>query len=174
MNAPRLRRLATLAALAGLAAACSARPEAAPTADSTVGLEPPDDLSKADTAFALAFAIDLPQFETQSNGLLVREVDGGRGGARVRPGNIVSLRYAGFLANGTEFDGSARNGKLLRFVVGQHRVIEGLEEGIKGMHVGGRRRLIIPPALAYGKEGQAGVVPSRATLVFDVELVDLR
>ena len=174
MNAIRLRRLAVLAALAGAAAACAAAPEGAAPADSTVGLEPPEDLSKADTAFSLSFALDLPQFETLPSGLLLREVELGRGGARVRPGNVVSLRYAGFLANGTEFDGSARNGKLLRFVVGQHRVIEGLEEGIKGMHVGGRRRLIIPPALAYGKAGQPGVIPSRATLIFDVELVDLR
>ena len=173
MNVPRLRRLAALVVTVGLAA-CARGSDAAPRGDSTVGLEPPDDLSKADTAFALGFAIDLPQFDRRENGLMVREVASGRGGARVRSGNVVAVRYAGFLANGTEFDGSARNGKLLRFVVGQHRVIEGLEEGIRGMHVGGRRRLIIPPALAYGKTGQPGVIPSRATLVFDVELVDLR
>jgi peptidylprolyl isomerase len=173
MNVPRLRT-AALAAVTALTSACGGVSDAAPRADSTVGLEQPKDLSEADTAFALAFAIDLPQFERRPSGLYVRELAYGRGGAGVRPGNIVAVRYAGFLANGTEFDASARNGKLLRFVVGQHRVIEGLEEGMKGMHVGGKRRLIIPPALAYGKAGQPGTVPSRATLVFDVELVELR
>jgi peptidylprolyl isomerase len=86
----------------------------------------------------------------------------------------VAVRYAGYLASGVEFDGSARNGKLLRFVIGQGRVIAGLEEGVTGMHEGGRRRLVIPPALGYGAAGRPGVVPSRATLVFDIELVDLK
>lgn len=175
MNAaPRPAATLLAAALLLLAAACAAAPDAPVAKDGTVGLEPPQDLSQADTAFALAFAIDLPQFERRPSGLYVRELVGGRGGAGVRLGNTVALRYSGFLANGREFDGSARNGKLLRFVVGQHRVIEGLEEGIRGMEVGARRRLIIPPALAYGRAGQPGVIPSRATLVFDVELVELR
>lgn len=174
MNAHRRFRAAALAAGLALVAACSGAPNAVPAADSTVGLEPPRDLSQADTAFALAFAIDLPQFERRPSGLYVREIAPGRGGARVRPGNAVALRYSGSLANGAEFDASARNGRLLRFVVGQGRVIEGLEEGVLGMHAGGKRRLIIPPALAYGKEGQPGTVPARATLVFDVELVELR
>lgn len=173
MTAHRIRTTALVATLA-LAAACAASPNAAPSADSTVGLVPPRDLSEADTAFALEFAIDLPQFERRPSGLYVRESAPGRGGARVRPGNMVAVRYAGFLANGTEFDASARNGRLLRFVVGQHRVIQGLEEGVGGMHLGGKRRLIIPPALAYGKAGQPGTIPSRATLVFDIEVVELR
>ena len=173
MNVHHIRAAALAAALAALAA-CAEAPNGASAADSTVGLEPPRDLSQADTAFALSFAIDLPQFERRPNGLLVRETAEGRGGARVRPGNIVTLRYAGFLANGTEFDASARNGRLLRFVVGQHRVIEGLEQGVSGMRLGGKRRLIIPPALAYGKAGQPGTIPARATLVFDIELVELR
>jgi FKBP-type peptidyl-prolyl cis-trans isomerase len=174
MNAVPRPAAALLAAALLLLAACGAAPDAPPAKDGTVGLEQPKDLGQADTAFALAFAIDLPQFDLRPSGLYVRELDGGRGGAGVRPGNTVALRYSGFLANGREFDGSARNGRLLRFTVGQHRVIEGLEEGIRGMEVGARRRLIIPPALAYGRAGQPGVIPSRATLVFDVELVELR
>lgn len=170
----RGRGIACLVAALALGAAACAERRAPPPADSTVGLEPPADLSRADTALSLALAIDLPQFERRPSGLLVRELRAGRGGARARPGNRVAVRYAGFLANGREFDGSARNGKLLRFVLGQQRVIAGMEEGVTGMHLGGKRRLVIPPALGYGAAGQPGVVPSRATLVFDVELVDIK
>jgi FKBP-type peptidyl-prolyl cis-trans isomerase len=161
-------------ALALVVASCGGQPDAPPRDDGTVGLEPPEDLSQADTAFSLAFAIELPNFERRPSGLYVREVEGGRAGAVVRPGNTVAVRYAGYLANGREFDGSARNGRLLRFVVGQHRVIDGLEEGVTGMHVHGRRRLVIPPSLGYGKAGRPGMVPSRSTLVFDVEVVEVR
>ena len=170
------RRAAAAAAgllLAAPSAACG-RGAPAPGADTAAPLARPAGLDFADTTFALRFAMDLARFDRRPSGLWVLDTRAGRGGARARPGNAVALRYGGYLANGTEFDASARNGKLLHFVVGQHRVIEGLEEGLKGMHVGGRRRLIIPPALAYGKAGFGGTIPSRATLVFDVELVELR
>jgi FKBP-type peptidyl-prolyl cis-trans isomerase len=96
-------------------------------------------------------------------------------GAALAVGQTAVITYKGYLTNGTLFDESKTesNGQLqpLTFVLGQHQVIPGMEEGVAGMKVGGTRLIIIPPALGYGSAGQ-GPVPGNAVLVFVVELLD--
>ena len=84
--------------------------------------------------------------------------------------NKVTVHYKGYLANGTEFESSYERGLPLSFRVGRGEVIKGWDRGILGMRVGGKRRLRVPPELAYGKHG-AGSVPPNATLVFEIELL---
>ena len=79
----------------------------------------------------------------------------------------------GWLANGEQFD-SSREQQPFSFRIGAGEVIPGWDEGVEGMRVGGRRQLVIPPALAYGEQGAGGVIPPGAALVFDVELLEVR
>jgi len=92
-------------------------------------------------------------------------------GAEARPGDHVVVNYAGQLLDGTVFDSTYQRGEPLRFQVGGGGIMRGLDEGVVGMRVGGRRKLTIPPALGYGERGVPPVVPPNATLEFDVELV---
>jgi peptidylprolyl isomerase len=82
----------------------------------------------------------------------------------------VVVNYRGTLANGTEFDSSYGRGPF-SFPLGGGRVIQGWDEGVAGMKVGGKRKLVIPPDLAYGERGAGGVIPPNATLTFEVELL---
>ncbi len=91
-------------------------------------------------------------------------------GAEAVDGKTVSVNYTGWLTNGTKFDSSYDRGQPFSFVLGQGSVIKGWDQGVKGMKVGGKRRLIIPADLGYGSKGAGGVIPPGATLVFDVEL----
>jgi FKBP-type peptidyl-prolyl cis-trans isomerase len=94
-------------------------------------------------------------------------------GAEAQPGKTVDVDYTGWLEDGTKFDASDRS-KPLTFRIGIDEVIQGWHEGITGMRVGGRRRLVIPPELGYGKQGAGEVIPRNATLVYEVELLDVR
>jgi FKBP-type peptidyl-prolyl cis-trans isomerase len=85
-------------------------------------------------------------------------------------GKNVSVNYRGTLTNGTVFDESYKRGQPFDFRLGAGEVIKGWDEGVKGMKVGGRRKLIIPPALAYGSEDK-GTIPPNSTLIFEVELL---
>src|SRR5690606_27113646 len=95
-------------------------------------------------------------------------------GATATPGSEVVVHYTGWLPDGEQFDSSRDAGQPFSFPLGAGRVIDGWDEGVAGMQVGGRRRLVIPPALAYGADGAGGVIPPNATLVFDVELLEVR
>jgi peptidylprolyl isomerase len=86
------------------------------------------------------------------------------------PKKWYTLQYTGYLLDGTKFDSSLDRSEPFSFPVGQHRVIAGWDLGFQGMHVGGKRRLIIPAQLAYGDKGQQAI-PPRSTLVFDIELI---
>ena len=94
-------------------------------------------------------------------------------GETAQPGQQVRVHYTGWLTDGTKFDSSVDRGQPFAFPLGQGRVIRGWDEGVAGMNVGERRRLIIPAELAYGDRGAGGVIPPGATLIFDVELLEI-
>lgn len=95
-------------------------------------------------------------------------------GAEAAKGKAVDILYTGWLEDGTQFDASQDPTKPFTFRVEIDEVIRGWHEGVAGMKVGGRRRLVIPPDLGYGKQGAGGVVPPNATLIFEIELLDVR
>ncbi len=110
----------------------------------------------------------------QSGGLQVEEVKPGEGAIATR-GKTVSVHYTGRLTDGTKFDSSLDRGQPIDFPLGAGVVIKGWDMGIEGMKVGGKRKLTIPPDLAYGARGTpGGPIPPNATLVFDVELVGVK
>jgi len=89
-------------------------------------------------------------------------------------GLTVEVHYTGWLEDGTKFDSSLDRAQPFVFQIGVGRVILGWDEGVATMRVGGKRRLTIPPHLAYGDRGAGGVIPPRATLIFEVELLKIR
>lgn len=95
-------------------------------------------------------------------------------GAIPRFGQTVIVHYTGWLLDGTQFDSSVDRGTPFEFPLGAGRVIRGWDEGVATMQVGGKRRLTIPPHLAYGSRGAGDVIPPNATLVFEVELLGVR
>ena len=107
-----------------------------------------------------------PPYELVIEDLVVGE------GEEARAGSMVEVHYVGVSwKNGREFDASWNRGSTFRFPLGKRQVIPGWDQGVEGMRVGGRRRLEIPPALAYGKRGAGGVIGPDETLVFVVDLV---
>lgn len=98
---------------------------------------------------------------------------GAKGGARAANGKNVSVHYTGYLTDGTIFDSSVERGNPIKFKLGEGKVIPGWEEGIALMSVGDKMRLVIPSKLAYGERGAGGVIPPNATIIFDVELMDV-
>ena len=99
-------------------------------------------------------------------------------GTQPQPGQTCVMHYTGWLyengAKGAKFDSSLDRGQPFEFPIGQGRVIAGWDEGVATMKAGGKRTLIIPPALGYGARGAGGVIPPNATLIFDVELLDVK
>jgi FKBP-type peptidyl-prolyl cis-trans isomerase FkpA len=100
-------------------------------------------------------------------------------GATAKAGNKVSVNYTGWLYNngakGKKFDSSLDRGQPFQFTLGAHQVIAGWDEGVAGMKVGGKRTLIIPPELGYGARGAGGgAIPPNATLIFDVDLLQVQ
>ena len=95
-------------------------------------------------------------------------------GAEAKAGDHAVVHYTGVLADGTKFDSSRDRSEPFEFALGAGMVIRGWDEGVQGMRVGGKRRLVIPPELGYGARGAGRVIPPNATLTFDVELLELR
>lgn len=95
-------------------------------------------------------------------------------GDEAQKGKTVSVHYTGWLADGTKFDSSLDRGQPLSFVLGAGQMIPGFDEGVAGMRVGGERRLIIPPNLAYGAQGRPPQIPANAELTFDIQLVSVQ
>ena len=95
-------------------------------------------------------------------------------GPEARAGQTVVVHYVGTLTNGQKFDSSRDRGEGFKFPLGGGRVIKGWDEGVAGMKVGSLRKLTIPPDLGYGIQGAGGVIPPNATLVFEVELLDVK
>jgi peptidylprolyl isomerase len=107
------------------------------------------------------------------SGLKYIEIEPGSGDSP-EPGETVVVHYTGWLEDGTKFDSSVDRGQPFSFPIGTGRVIRGWDEGLATMQVGGKRRLIIPPDLAYGPAGRPPTIPASATLIFDVELLEVR
>jgi FKBP-type peptidyl-prolyl cis-trans isomerase len=107
-----------------------------------------------------------------ASGLKIMETKIGTGD-EAQKGKTVSVHYTGWLADGTKFDSSLDRGQPLSFVLGAGQMIPGFDEGVVGMKVGGERRLILPPALAYGAQGRPPKIPANAELTFDVQLVSV-
>jgi peptidylprolyl isomerase len=114
---------------------------------------------------------------TTSSGLQIKDTVVGTG-ATPKPGQICVMHYTGWLyvngVKGKKFDSSVDRNEPFEFPIGAGRVIRGWDEGVATMKVGGKRTLIIPPALGYGASGAGGVIPPNATLIFDVELLAVK
>ena len=107
------------------------------------------------------------------NGLVVQDVIVGEG-KTAENGDTLSAHYVGALQDGTVFDESYGRGQPIQFVLGSGQLIQGWDLGLVGVKEGGKRRLIIPPELAYGAQGAGGVIPPNATLLFEIELVSVQ
>ena len=92
-------------------------------------------------------------------------------GVEAQSGKEITVHYTGWLTDGTQFDSSIDRKQPLSIVLGVGQVIKGWDQGIEGMKIGGKRKLTIPPELAYGNRAVGGVIPKNATLVFEVELL---
>jgi FKBP-type peptidyl-prolyl cis-trans isomerase len=95
-------------------------------------------------------------------------------GERAREGDTVAVHYTGWLKDGTKFDSSVDRGVPFELTIGKTRVIKGWTEGLQGMREGGKRKLIIPPDLAYGEEGRPPKIPGNSELTFEIELVKIK
>lgn len=105
--------------------------------------------------------------------LIIEDLTVGNGDEAVA-GKHVVVHYTGWLTNGSKFDSSKDRNDPFDFRLGAGQVIRGWDEGVAGMKVGGKRKLTIPPEMAYGSRGAGGVIPPDATLVFEVELLAVR
>ena len=125
----------------------------------------------ASLRFAPSLHVNLAAMTRTASGLYYRDLAEGHGAQA--DGRTAVVHYTGWLANGKRFD-TSRGGQPFTFSVGAGEVIAGWDEGVAGMRVGGRRLLVVPPGLGYGAQGADDAIPPNATLVFDVELIDVR
>ena len=164
-----LALVAGLALVATLAAACDdGDEEASPTpTPSATPLAPGTPVTGGPPAVS-------SEPTTTASGLKFIDIEVGSG-ASPQTGQTVVLTYTGWLAaDGTKFDASVDHGQPISFAIGTGKVIKGWDEGVASMKVGGKRRLIIPPDLAYGEAGYPGVIPANAELIFDVDLLEVK
>lgn len=164
------------------AAACALALAACAGDDAAPGDAAQDSLA-VDTAAAAAPAapvadeftpVDTSQMQKTASGLFIQDLHEGTGAA-VAAGQTAVVHYTGWLTDGTKFDSSRDRGEPYPVEnVGQASVIMGWNEGLQGMKVGGHRKLVISPALGYGEPGMPPVIPPNATLVFAIELIEIR
>ena len=105
--------------------------------------------------------------------LVIKDLVVGKG-TEAKTGDSVKVHYVGTLPDGKEFDSSKKNNKPFDFELGAGRVIKGWDQGVAGMKIGGKRKLTVPPSLGYGARGFPPVIPPNATLIFDVELLEVK
>ena len=121
--------------------------------------------------FAAELNVNLDDMQETRSGLRYQDIRTGTG-AEAKAGNAVAVHYTGWLTDGSEFDSSV-GGEPFTFQLGRRMVIDGWDEGVAGMRVGGKRKLVIPPSLGYGAQ-RNGPIPANSKLVFDVELLEVR
>lgn len=155
----RARRRAPLVLLAALAAMTVAA-----CVEVTAPLEDP-----ASTTYAAALGVNVGQMTRTPSGLYVQTLVSTQG-AVADTGHTVSTYYVGYLTNGRQFDSNRGTGRPFTFQLGRGQVIKGWDEGIRGMRVGERRRLVVPPQLGYGGT-TSGIIPAGSVLVFEIDLV---
>lgn len=165
-SAPRARVRAVLGLALILAAGCTS--DVKPDAPRAPGN--PDPLTNT---YAPALGVQLPAFFKTPNGVYYQDTKVGTGMVAA-PGAQATVHYTGWLPDGTKFDSSRDGGQTFGFRVGGGMVIAGWDEGVQGMKVGGVRKLVIPAALGYGEAGAPPDIPPNSTLVFEVELVDVK
>ena len=122
--------------------------------------------------FAPELNVNLDAMTKTASGLYIQDLTVGTGD-EATSGTTVIVHYEGWLPNGTKFDSSRDRNDPFSFLLGAGRVIQGWDEGVAGMRVGGFRKLVIPPALGYGVGGSLPTIPGNATLVFDIELLEV-
>ncbi len=132
-----------------------------------VGLLTSQNSSKDDT-------IKLSENDIMANSgeLIIEDIEEGTGDVAVESGDDIVIHYKGTLADGTVFDSSYDRGEPFQTQIGVGQVIQGWDKGVIGMKVGGKRKLTIPPQMAYGEQGQ-GSIPPNSTLIFEVELLEI-
>jgi FKBP-type peptidyl-prolyl cis-trans isomerase len=125
------------------------------------------------SGFSAALGVDTAAMTKTPSGLRYQDLAPGQG-ETAAAGKTVVVHYTGWLPNGEKFDSSRDRNQTFDFSLGAGQVIAGWDEGVAGMKVGGKRKLVIPPDLGYGTAGAPPDIPPGATLVFEVELVDVR
>jgi peptidylprolyl isomerase len=121
----------------------------------------------------VAAEVDEKDYQTTDSGLKYYDLKEGTGETPAT-GSTVVVEYTGWLEDGTQFDSSVGSGEPFEFPLGAGAVIPGWDEGVSTMKVGGKRQLVVPAALAYGEQGAGGVIPPNATLIFEVELLEIK
>ena len=164
--------LTTVALAAALAACAEEAPEPEDTAEPAEAIAPAPAPAPLATTYAPELNVNLDGMEETDSGLRYEVLKAGTG-AVVQPGQTAVVHYTGWLPDGTKFDSSRDRGEPFGFPVGAGQVIQGWDEGVAGMAIGEERKLVIPPDLGYGPAGAGGVIPPNATLVFDVELLEI-
>jgi FKBP-type peptidyl-prolyl cis-trans isomerase len=134
---------------------------------------PKGERTPAGGGFAAELGIDTTTLTKAESGLRYVDVTKGQG-EEAAPGRSATVHYTGWLPNGKKFDSSRDRNEPFTFTIGAQQVIAGWDEGVAGMLVGGRRKLVIPPALGYGAAGAPPDIPPNSTLVFDIELLDVK
>jgi FKBP-type peptidyl-prolyl cis-trans isomerase len=130
--------------------------------------------TETSTAPATPASSAKPAGRLTASGLRIEDLQEGTG-AMAEKGRHIEVHYTGWLADGSKFSSSRDSGRPYPFTLGAAEVIPGWDEGIPGMKIGGKRRLTIPPQLAYGSQGTpGGPIPPNATLVFEIELIDVK
>jgi len=148
----------------------AAEEEAAPAEDEAAVDE--ETAADGEEAAGDAGAEEAPKMITTPSGLKYEDLKVGDG-PEAKAGDLVRVHYTGTLEDGTKFDSSVDRGVPFEFPLGAGRVIKGWDEGVAGMKVGGKRRLVIPAELGYGDRGAPPKIPPGATLIFDVELLEI-
>lgn len=160
---------AAVAVVACASGGASARTTAASGASSTASIPVPavPDGDIEHTTFGTSLNVDLSKMTRRPTGLYVQDFTIGTGSVAAR-GRTAVVRYTGYLADGKQFDSGE-----ITIGLGSGKVIRAWEDGVLGMRVGGKRRLVSPPHLAYGAKGSPPVIPPNAVLVFDMELTQV-